>query len=86
MPLADCSSAARGLVLSNLVRRMDEGWFHPNAAFEDAVAVLGDDGKKKRGGQHTRAYDWKRDGRFVACKSGQLRWQSNAKTQTRGTR
>jgi len=72
VPLVDCSGTLRGGVLSRLVRRLDEGWLHADATFEEAVA--GEDVDGKRRGQNSAAYDWQRDGRRVACKSAGLRW------------
>lgn len=59
VPLADCSAKARGDVLSSLVRRMDEGWLHPGATFE--VAVAGEAVNGRRRGQNMADYDWLRD-------------------------
>ena len=72
VPLADCSAAARGDVLSRLVRRLDEGWLHAGATFEEAVA--GEEVSGVRRGQNKAAYGWQRDGRRVACKGAQLTW------------
>ena len=72
VPLAECSGKARGDLLNSLVRRLDEGWLHPGAAFEDAVAGVSVDGKRR--GQNMATYDWQRDGVRVACKSAQLTW------------
>ena len=75
MPLAECGGAARGDVLGAVVRRLDAGWVHPGAAFEDAVA--GENVNVKRRGQNMAAYDWRRDGRRVACKGAQLKWNAH---------
>jgi len=72
VPLADCSGAARGDVLSRLVRRLDEGWLHAGATFEEAVAGESVNGGQR--GQNKAEYGWQRDGRRVACKSAQLKW------------
>ena len=76
VPLADCSAAARGDVLSRLVRRLDEGWLHAEATFEDAVAGERVDGRRR--GQNNAEYDWQRDGRRVACKGAQLIWNGSS--------
>ena len=74
VPLADCSAAVRGGVLSRLVRRLDESWLHAGATFEDAVAGEDVNGRRRK---NKAEYDWQRDGRRVACKSAGLGWDSN---------
>ena len=58
--------------MSSLVRQVDEGWLHPDAAFADAEPGECVDGSKRA--QSQAPYDWQRDGRRVACKSAQLVW------------
>ena len=72
VPLTDCGAKARGDVLGRLVRRLDEGWLHKGAIFEEPVAGRSVDGKRRAHNQVQ--YGWQRDGRRVACKSAGLVW------------
>ena len=67
VPLADLSAKVRGDMLQSLVRRVDEGWLHPGAAFADADTK-----------DSTRAYSWTRDGRRIVCKSAALRFDKKS--------
>ena len=73
-PLASHDGATRGKVLTGYARRCDADE-HPGAVIEDAVA--GEDVNGRRRAQNQAAYDWQRDGRRVACKSAQLRWNDS---------
>ena len=70
-PLASHDAVTRGKVLTGYARRCDADE-HPGAVIEDAVA--GEDVNGNRRGQNQAAYDWQRDGRRVACKGAQLKW------------
>ena len=72
--LSDCSGSARGTILTAVARQIDAA-LHPDATIEDAERGTCIDGKQR--GQHSAAYDWKRDGRRVACKSAQLAWHTS---------
>ena len=74
-PLASHDTVTRGKVLTGYARRCDADE-HPGAVIEDAVA--GEDVNGNRRGQNKAAYDWQRDGRRVACKSAQLRWDDSS--------
>ena len=73
-PLASHDAVTRGKVLTGYARRCDADE-HPGAVIEDAVAGEAVDGRRR--GQTQAAYDWQRDGRRVACKSAQLRWNDD---------
>ncbi len=70
-PLASHDAVTRGKVLTGYARRCDADE-HPGAVIEDAVA--GEDVNGRRRGQNRAAYSYQRDGRRVACKSAQLKW------------
>ena len=73
VPLADYGSAARGSVLTTLARAL-EAMRAPEAVIEDAVAGLRVDGRRR--GPHQAAYSYLRDGVRVACKGGQLKFDT----------
>ena len=73
-PLASHDAVTRGKVLTGYARRCDADE-HPGAVIEDAVAGEAVDGRRR--GQNMAAYDWQRDGRRVACKSAQLKWDDS---------
>ena len=70
-PLASHDGFTRGKVLTGYARRCDADE-HPGAVIEDAVAGEAVDGRRQA--QNNAAYDWQRDGRRVACKGAQLKW------------
>ena len=63
VPLADCSANARGDLLTAMVGEVDAA-LHPGAHFEEAVAARSESGARAQ----KAPYDWRRDGRRVACK------------------
>ena len=75
VPLSECSAKVRGDALRRLIRRLDEGWLHAGARFQDAEAGERVGGKQR--GLAQAEYDYRRDGRRVACKSSGLSWDSN---------
>ena len=75
VPLNDCSAKVRGDALRRLVRRLDEGWLHEGATFQDAEAGERVGGKKR--GLAQAEYDFRRNGKRVACKSSGLSWDSS---------
>ena len=74
-PLASHDTVTRGKVLTGYARRCDADE-HPHTLIEDAVAGEAVDGRRR--GQNSAAYDWQRDGRRVACKSAQMRWNDSS--------
>ena len=72
-PLASLDAVTRGKVLTAFARGCDAE-LHPGAVIEDAEAGERVDGVRR--GQNTAEYDWRRDGRRVACKSAQLVWHA----------
>ena len=62
-------------MLTGYARRCDADE-HPGAVIENAVA--GEDVNGNPRGQNKAAYDWQRDGRRVACKSAQMRWNDSS--------
>ena len=72
VPLTGFGAKARGDVLRRMVRRLDEGWLHKGATFEEPLAGRSVDGKRRA--QNNAEYGWQRDGRRVACKSAGLGW------------
>ena len=73
VPLASHDLFTRAKVLTSFALGCDAE-LRPGAVFEEAAAGESADGKRR--GQNSAAYDWQRDGRRVACKSAQLKWNS----------
>ena len=71
VPLATMASTTRGNVLKKLARGLDASR-HPDASFHDPPIGLRIDGGRL--GPNQATHDWQRDGRRIACKSSQLRW------------
>eukprot|EP00927_Polykrikos_kofoidii_P008114 TRINITY_DN13360_c0_g1_i2.p1 TRINITY_DN13360_c0_g1~~TRINITY_DN13360_c0_g1_i2.p1 ORF type:complete len:441 (+),score=23.63 TRINITY_DN13360_c0_g1_i2:85-1407(+) len=71
VPLAQLSAKARGDRIEELARAVD-AMIHSDAQIEDPVLGFCVDGSRRSKGN--AGYDWRRNGRRIECKSGQLRW------------
>ena len=71
VPLFDISARLRSQLLISTVREIDAA-LHPVAIIADPIAGTRIDGRKR--GLHQAPYSWLRDGKRVACKSAQLKW------------
>ena len=73
--MAALASASRAKVLTEFARRCDAAR-HPDTAFADVEPGERVDGRRRA--PHMAPYDWQRDGRRVACKSAQLKWNDRS--------
>mmetsp|Transcript_37370 Transcript_37370/g.93341 ORF Transcript_37370/g.93341 Transcript_37370/m.93341 type:complete len:451 (-) Transcript_37370:151-1503(-) len=73
VPLADCSTPTRGVLLQRMARGVDAA-VHPDAAICDPLAEERHVDGSRRGGQARTDHSWRRDGTRVACRSAQLTW------------
>eukprot|EP00927_Polykrikos_kofoidii_P008112 TRINITY_DN13360_c0_g1_i10.p1 TRINITY_DN13360_c0_g1~~TRINITY_DN13360_c0_g1_i10.p1 ORF type:complete len:441 (+),score=37.66 TRINITY_DN13360_c0_g1_i10:85-1407(+) len=71
VPLSQLSPKARGDRIEELVRAVD-ATIHLDAHIEEPVVDFGVDGRRRC--KSSAGYDWRRNGRRIECKSGQLRW------------